>query len=216
MLLTQASRDLYQRAKDGWASLETWLDDPANASAVAPILASVSGLRKHWHDVDDGLLSDPDDVDGSFTDLQTAASYAKQQGYQPPAWFDASRPSTTELHPFTDAAQTVETWSSQRPVVDFVTDPGGKAPSTGVDKCVKAGVPKFLCTGDVADIPWWLWAAGVGGVAALFAGAYVAYTEADTIRSIAVALGGVPEGLSHRSPYRTPAHVNRAIEEELR
>lgn len=205
MLLTQASRDLHSQVSSRWTSLEGFVTDPANAAAVAPILVPVASLHAHWLAVDHGLLSDPDDVDGAYHDLETAETYAVGVGYPPPAGYLTRTVSTVDLHPDIVNAvaapvadlvglsggaavgatdQGVATWAESTPVVNALTTP--KPTSLG-DRLTNA-LGEGLTGQPGGSVPWWGYAIGLGAVATLGLFGAAAYAGRSSAQSHALHL----------------------------
>lgn len=200
MLFTQAARDLRDTVEDRWGKLRAWLDRPTNATANAAVRKPIDYLYKHWQDVDRGLLSDPDEIDGAHGDLETAETYAVEKGYPPPTGYHGPRPSTEDLHPFVATAGAVDTAVRAVPALDHLTDPK-RSPS---DLCTDLGVPRFVCEGrapGISDVPTWLWVLG-GGV--LISGAFAAYA---TYRAAPVVAPLLAEAY-------LPPEVRRALAEQ--
>ena len=182
MLINSAARDLYDNESPRWATVESWVKDPAHPDRAAK-LQHLHGFFDHWHAVDDGRwLSDPDAIDSSYADLEAAERYAAELGFPLPPGH-GKRTQTTEaivnagegVHEVTGLPTTI---ADQQSVEDSIPK-GGLIDSLTSPKdlawCQRAGVSSLICGKEGLHMPddkTPLYLIG-GGLAVLFLGVYI-------------------------------------------
>src|SRR5271166_1640791 len=146
MLLTQAARDVYHTTVNRWDLLEAWLQDPANAVAASH-LHNIDKLYARWRVVDDGLFSDPDEIQSSYLDLETAETYAIEYGFPIPDGYRSNAVSQTDMHPFAtilqDSEEGLQTAAKTSPVVavvEAVTSPKDASIGTRISEAWNAAL----------------------------------------------------------------------------
>jgi hypothetical protein len=211
VLINQAARDLYDEEAPRWAALESWVKDPDRPDRAAH-LHQLDSYFKRWHEVDNGRwLSDPNEIDGSYDDLEVAENYASDLGYSLPPGHGKRKAGTTEIvnvgegvHEVTGLPTTIadqqalSDTASKTPILGSVTDP------KDLSWCQRAGVPSTICGKEGLHMPedkTPLYILGGGLVALFLGGAYVSYKAAQAVAPVALRLAA-PELAPHVEKFR--------------